>query len=102
MITVIVSTQALAGKSADVVAFAKQVADLSAQIAPAYPRLKVGTTPFGGGFGKVFWIVEIETMAQYEEMMALLTASPDYAQLLQKAGSLVVTGSTYTEVIRHV
>lgn len=99
MITYIRTSVALSGKSLELLAFAKEMADIVGRVTGTKPTV---STRFGHNANEVAWISHPESLAQLEESGAKLIADPEYRTALKKAEHLVVPGMTHDHVWRHV
>jgi hypothetical protein len=99
MITHIRTAVALSGKSLELIAFAKEMAEIINRVTGRKP---VVAGAFGGNANEVAWISQAESFSQMEETLAKLVADPDYRAALKKAEHLAVPGMTRDHVWRHI
>jgi hypothetical protein len=99
MLTYMRTAVALSGKSLELVAFAKEMAEVIHRVTGTKPVIG---TRLGGNANEIAWISHPESLTQWEEMGAKLMADPDYRAGLKKAEHLVVAGMTHDQIWRHV
>src|SRR5476649_2216395 len=99
MIVFIRTVVAAPGKSADLMAFAKEIVQVIKQANGVDVSI---STAIGGALGAIAWTSMYESLAQMEESGAKLMADPGYLAMLRKVEGLVVPGSGHDQLWRVV
>jgi hypothetical protein len=99
MITAARSAQSAPGKMAEAIAFAKEIA--------AYLKSKHGLelqlkTQIAGPVGRICWIADFKSLADYEEKWNKVIADQEYHKLSTKASSIFNPGHTHDTLWRSI
>jgi hypothetical protein len=99
MIVFVRTAVPLPGKAMDLLAFAKEAAQVVKQANGSDVSVSIS---IGGDAGAVAWTSMYESLAQYEEKSAKLMADAGYHALLKKGEGLLVPGSVKDQLWRHL
>ncbi len=99
MITWIRTSKTLPGKVGEGVFFAKEIAAIVERV---IGKKLVVATSFGGGIGEIAWTGQYDNAGQAEELLAKLTADPEYMKALTKVQGIFIPGGGHDQIWRHV
>ena len=99
MITHVRTAVAQSGKSLELVALAKEMAEIVSRVTGTKTEI---ATRFGHNANEVAWISHPESLAQLEGNMAKLMGDGDYRNGLKKFEHLVVSGMTHDHIWRRL
>jgi hypothetical protein len=93
------TAQSAPGKLGELMSFAKEIA--------AYLKSKHGIDvkvmmQAGGPVGRICWLAQHKSFADYENSMNKIMADPDYQKIVQKVAGLVIAGQTHDSLWHEV